>query len=224
MGKAYPVPVATIDSLHETEQVISKSRFLAQGCRCSSRSDALSVVKAVRARYPSATHHCWAYVAGEPGNSADVGSADDGEPHGTAGRPMLKALLHCGIGQICVVISRWFGGIKLGTGGLTRAYRAGVVENTAQMPVEIAEARVWCQLLCSYADLDTLRKVLESMKASTIEEKYDADVTMIFRVPEVSVENLTKAVAEASSGRGAVQQLRASQFGNLAADEESAIK
>lgn len=116
----FSIPAVGPDNPHRTEAVIRRSRFLAQGCHCVSRADAIKFVDAIRAVNPDATHNCWAYQAGAPGDTAAIGSSDDGEPRGTAGRPMLNALLHSGIGQICVVVSRWFGGVKLGVGGLAR--------------------------------------------------------------------------------------------------------
>ena len=87
---------------------------------------ARAFVEQIRTKHADATHNCWAFVTGAPGHSGQVGFSDDGEPHGTAGRPMLQVLLHCGVGEITMVVTRWFGGVKLGTGGLVRAYQDSV--------------------------------------------------------------------------------------------------
>lgn len=201
MAGSYPVPAMAPPEVHETEQIIRKSRFLAQGSRCASREEARELAAWIRSRYPDATHHCWAYVAGAPGCTANVGSSDDGEPHGTAGRPMLNALLHCGIGQICVVISRWFGGIKLGTGGLARAYGSGAAENAASMRTLLAQTMQCWQLCCAYADLSAVKRVLASLDAAVTEEKYGEVAALCLHVPEDRSAELAASVAEVSGGR-----------------------
>ena len=127
----YPIPAAGPDRPHRTELLIRRSRFLAQCAHTPGPEAARAFVESIRRANADATHNCWAYAAGAPGQTARIGSSDDGEPHGTAGRPMLQVLLHCGIGEICVVVTRWFGGVKLGTGGLVRAYQDSVRENLA---------------------------------------------------------------------------------------------
>ena len=110
----YPIPAAGPDRPHRTELLIRRSRFLAQCAHTPGPEAARAFVESIRRANADATHNCWAYAAGAPGQTARIGSSDDGEPHGTAGRPMLQVLLHCGIGEICVVVTRWFGGVKLG--------------------------------------------------------------------------------------------------------------
>ena len=84
--------------------------------------------------FPDATHNCWAYVAGPPASTGRVGMSDAGEPHGTAGRPMLTVLLHSGVGEIAAVVTRYYGGIKLGTGGLVKAYGGAVLAALEALP------------------------------------------------------------------------------------------
>ncbi|HXH03708.1 MAG TPA: YigZ family protein [Candidatus Competibacteraceae bacterium] len=140
----------------EVEIEIKKSRFIAHVAPAASRAEAMAVVAALRQRYPGATHYCWALLAG-----GESGMSDDGEPGGTAGRPMLNVLQHKGLGDVVAVVVRYFGGIKLGAGGLVRAYGQAVSQalQTARMvprlrPVERRlevdyplESRVrhWCQ-------------------------------------------------------------------------------
>lgn len=106
---------------HEIE--IRKSRFLALALPVDSRAAAQRHVAALKQRYGDARHHCWAYVLGDPKGTASAGMDDDGEPSGTAGRPILHTLQDRSVGDTLIVVVRWFGGIKLGAGGLTRAYR-----------------------------------------------------------------------------------------------------
>ena len=111
---------------HRVEQEVQRSRFLTTVEPVASAEEARAFVARVSAEFPDANHHCWAFVVGPPGSTASVGLSDDGEPHGTAGRPMLTALLHGGVGDIAAVVTRWFGGELLGKGGLVRAYTGGV--------------------------------------------------------------------------------------------------
>ena len=119
MGKRYNIPQP---GLHRCEEIIKRSRFIATVAWAPDVGAAKSFIETIKSEFPDATHNCWAYAAGPPGDTAAVGFSDDGEPHGTAGRPMLNALLHSGIGEAAVVVTRYFGGVKLGSGGLVRAY------------------------------------------------------------------------------------------------------
>ena len=114
----YKIPA----TLHRTEEKIKRSRFIATVAHASTEKDVKTFISMIKKEFPDATHNCWAYVAGPPGDTARVGMSDDGEPHGTAGKPILTVLLHSEIGEIVAVVTRYFGGTKLGKGGLVRAY------------------------------------------------------------------------------------------------------
>jgi hypothetical protein len=102
---------------HRARDEISRSRFVTTLAPAPSLAEAHAFVARVRAEFPDATHNCWAFVVGPPGSTGRVGLSDAGEPHGTAGRPMLTALLHSGVGDVAAVVTRYYGGTKLGTGG-----------------------------------------------------------------------------------------------------------
>ena len=102
MGEGYLVPDLAPGEIHRVEDVIRRSRFIATFARVSSTEEAKAFLERIRAEHAQATHNCWAFVAGEPGSTAQVGASDDGEPKGTAGRPMLTALLHSGVGEVAV--------------------------------------------------------------------------------------------------------------------------
>lgn len=108
------------------EEEIKKSRFITYLQRTEGLEEAKAFWAKIKLEHSSARHHCWATVAGKPTDSQQLGFSDDGEPAGTAGKPMLNALLGCGVGEISVVVVRYFGGTLLGTGGLVRAYGNGV--------------------------------------------------------------------------------------------------
>jgi len=106
----------------ESEYVVKKSRFIARVVPVNSREDALAAVALAKSDYPDARHHCWAYLLGSPKDARSAGMSDDGEPAGTAGKPILNVMQHGQIGDVLVVVTRYFGGVKLGAGGLVRAY------------------------------------------------------------------------------------------------------
>lgn len=159
----------------------------------------------IRALRPDATHNCWAYAAGPPGDTAHIGSSDDGEPHGTAGRPMLNVVLHCGIGRICVVVSRWFGGVKLGTGGLARAYQDATLENLAGLPLCEAVPRTMWRLRTGYACLAAIQRGLPEFEAALAAENYAEAASLVFSVPEEKNEALAVFVANASNGSATLE-------------------
>src|SRR4051812_21661975 len=114
----YPIPAAR----HRAELTIERSRFICTIAHAAEPDDAHAFIREMNAEFGDATHNCWAFVAGPPGDTNRIGMSDDGEPHGTAGRPMLTVLTHSGVGDIVAVVTRYYGGTKLGTGGLVKAY------------------------------------------------------------------------------------------------------
>ena len=100
MTEAYLVPNLAPDEIHREEDVVRRSRFIVSMARVSSTEEAKAFIERIRAEHPTATHNCWAFNAGAPEDTAQVGASDDGEPQGTAGRPMLTVLLHSGVGEI----------------------------------------------------------------------------------------------------------------------------
>ena len=196
----FDVPDASPERPHCTELVIRRSRFLAQCAHTPGPQAARAFVEHIRRRHADATHNCWAYAAGAPGGTAQIGSSDDGEPHGTAGRPMLQIVLHSDVGEICVVVSRWFGGVKLGTGGLVRAYQDSVRENLATLPLRRRVQETRLRLVLAYAHLDGLRRLLPAYEARIDTEDYQAEAHLLLRLPEEHAAAFTAALAGLSNG------------------------
>jgi uncharacterized YigZ family protein len=197
----YPVPADT----HRVTDVVRRSRFVTTAARASTEEAARAFVESVRRELPDATHHCWAFVAGPPGSTSHVGMSDAGEPHGTAGRPMLTALLHGGVGEIVVVCSRWFGGVKLGTGGLARAYAECVNHVLSSVPtIELVE-RKKVSVTVAYADVDGLRSLADRHGALVEEEIYGSSVLYRLAVPVSALERFRAGVAELTQGRARVE-------------------
>ena len=128
----YPVPANQVETLYE----IKKSKFIACAGFANSRESAMALLESVKQQYPDARHHCWAYIFGNPNAPSSAAMADDGEPSGTAGKPILNVLQHKDIGDIMIIVTRYFGGVKLGAGGLVRAYSAA-----AQQAIDALEVR-----------------------------------------------------------------------------------
>ncbi|RBW48434.1 YigZ family protein [Marinobacter sp. F3R11] len=124
MKKDYPVPAGYLE--RETE--VKKSRFIARVVPVADREGVKDWVEKAHQDHPDARHICWAYQIGRPGSAAEAGMNDDGEPSGTAGKPILSVIQHKDMGDVLVMVIRYFGGIKLGAGGLVRAY-AGAAES-----------------------------------------------------------------------------------------------
>jgi len=194
----YPVPAR----VHRVEETIQRSRFLTAAAHAPDADAAHAFVQRMRDEYPDATHHCWAFVAGPPGSTTHIGMSDDGEPHGTAGRPMLTTLLHSGVGEIVAVCTRWFGGVKLGTGGLSRAYSGGVKLVLASLPTEEKVERVTVEVVVAYPDVDAVQRLIAEMEAVVEAEEYGAEVRYRCGVPQPSVEAFRRALAEVTRGQG----------------------
>lgn len=124
MSCDYPTPAGIL----ERETVIRKSRFIARVAPVTGRDQVRVLVEQARADHPDARHVCWAYQVGPPGAAAEAAMNDDGEPSGTAGKPILNVIQHKDMGDVAVIVIRYFGGVKLGTGGLVRAY-AGAAQS-----------------------------------------------------------------------------------------------
>jgi uncharacterized YigZ family protein len=173
--------------------------------RAGTAEEARAFVDGIRSEFEDATHNCWAFVAGPPGATAEVGMSDDGEPHGTAGRPMLEALLHSGVGEIVAVVTRYYGGVKLGKGGLQRAYSGGVQRAIEALPRAERVRRIAVWVGVDYGARDPVERVATELDAVLLAEEYGAEVRLKVGVPESRLEEFRRAVAEATSGRGRVE-------------------
>jgi len=199
----YPIPSRS----HRVEEVIRKSRFISVGCHAPTPDAARAFVEAMREEFPDATHHCWAFVAGPPGDSALIGMSDDGEPHGTAGRPMLNALLQSGVGEIVAVCIRYFGGKKLGTGGLTRAYSGGVRLLLESLPIKEKVERLRLRIVVDYPAADALGRLMGDFEAVVETQDYGERVALRVSVPRDRIDSLSEAVAGLTRGQGTVSRL-----------------
>ncbi len=178
------------------ETTVRKSRFIARASAASTREQALAAVEESRRHWPDAGHHCWAYLIGSPASPATVAMSDDGEPSGTAGKPILNVLQHKDIGNIIVVVSRYFGGIKLGAGGLVRAYSGAAQSVIDVVPVVKFIPVIAQQLRISFSQEQDLRHWCSVNQAKIIDVEYLEHVHCIVELPEKFVENLTDTALE----------------------------
>ncbi len=185
------------------EQTIKKSRFICFLAPASDVKAAQSYIQAIRERYADARHVCWAFVAGEIGNTTDLGCSDDGEPAGTAGKPMLNVLLHSEIGEIVAVVVRYFGGIKLGTGGLVRAYSSSVSEAMKLMTSEEKTPQLRLRLQLPYPLEDAVRRHLAACAGEVLEAKYEDHLYLMCACPLKQLPVFEQLLGEI--GRGQIQ-------------------
>lgn len=174
---------------------IKKSEFIAYAYPVTSREKAMFHVEQLRVKYPDARHWCWAYIIGDPENTTSAGFDDDGEPNGTAGRPILNVLQHKSIGNIVIIVVRYFGGIKLGAGGLTRAYansaQAAVDKMTLQPYVPMAQIKI----LADFATEAQCRYVVEDLNGQIDDVTYSKQVTLTVTIAERDIETLKERLA-----------------------------
>jgi uncharacterized YigZ family protein len=198
----YPVPAAT----HRVEQEISRSRFVTTIGRASAVDEAQAFIRAVADEFSGATHNCWAYVVGPPGDTGRIGMSDAGEPHGTAGRPMLNALLHSPVGDVVAVVTRYYGGTKLGTGGLVRAYGGGVQAALATLPVTERITYVSLTVTVDYAKLAALQQLCGEHEAEILGQEFGAQVRVTLRVPDGNAGRFRAAVLDATRGQALLSE------------------
>ncbi|WP_201529749.1 YigZ family protein [Psychrobacter frigidicola] len=174
---------------------IKKSEFIAYAYPVTSREQAMFHVEQLRLQYTDARHHCWAYIVGDPDNTTSAGFDDDGEPSGTAGRPILNVLQHKSIGNIIIVVVRYFGGIKLGAGGLTRAYAGSAQSAVDEMKLCPYVAMAQVQIQADFATEAQCRYVVESLNGTIDDVAYSKDVLLNVTVAERDIDALRERLA-----------------------------
>ena len=202
-GVRYLIPAR----VHRVEESIQRSRFITTASHAPDPEAAHAFIQSVRDEFPDATHSCWAFVAGPPGSTARIGMSDDGEPHGTAGRPMLTTLLHGDVGEVVAVCTRYYGGVKLGTGGLSRAYAGGVKLVLATLPRSERVDRVRVEVSVGYPEVDALQRLMAEMEVVLEAEEYGEAVRFVCAVPEGTLGRFRRAVADLTRGVGTVRML-----------------
>ncbi|WP_110686319.1 IMPACT family protein [Salinicola aestuarinus] len=175
----YPTPALAPDELHVHTLEIEKSRFITWIGQVATPQAFEQLLTRARGHYPDASHHCSAFIAGAPGEQVAIGFSDDGEPGGTAGRPMFQALDGSGIGRIGVVVTRYFGGTKLGTGGLVRAYTQAVVQALDTLPLATHTERRECRIRVGFGQEAETRHWLAEREIPVDGVSYSSDGVLL---------------------------------------------
>ena len=200
--KAYPIPVATV----EAEEVIKKSRFLSIAAHTRGREEAKNFIDKIRAEHPDARHHCWAFIAGRPDDAQMWGFSDDGEPSGTAGKPILARLQGSGIGELCVVVVRYYGGIKLGTGGLVRAYGSGAGQAVDLIQTRLRVPESLASLTCDYDQLPDVEYFLAQFEGRIVDIDYGAQLNINLSLPDHTLTAFSDALTSRFRGMLSLQR------------------
>ena len=204
---SFSIPCATFTDPYCTEFIIRRSRFLAQAVHAPSLSEGRAFVDLMRIKHADANHNCWACVGGAPGDTGQAAASDDGEPHGTAGKPMLQILLHSGIGEICIVVTRWFGGIKLGTGGLVRAYQDAVRQNLEQLPLQAKRSLIQLSFIIAYQDRVSVERLVESLQGNITKLDYTSQINMQVALDQENQDVFIAGLRDITNGKAQVQLL-----------------
>ena len=192
----YKVPKDT----HEAELEVKRSRFLAFIKHTKGSASAKEFIHDLKSAYPDAGHHCYAFISGSPTDSNQYGFSDDGEPSGTAGMPIFTHLKHSGLGEVTIVVARYFGGTKLGTGGLARAYGEAAKLALLNLPVMQHVTMEQQVIELSFSQEAQIRNLIENSKGSILKAEYTDKVKLTISIPKAkdfvlpySVQRLSKS-------------------------------
>lgn len=194
----------------EGEIVEKKSRFIATVRKVESEEEAVSFIEEMKKKYWDARHNCSAFVIGRRAELTRC--SDDGEPSGTAGRPMLEVLLGEGVRNVAVVVTRYFGGTLLGTGGLVRAYTQAVKEGLANSIVGVERAGYEILIEIDYNGVGKLQYLMGQRNIEPVNSEYAETVRFTLVIPVEKCEELRKAMVEASNGRVKWEKVRELYF------------
>lgn len=189
----------------QSEIIEKKSRFIASLQPAASEEEAAAFIEAVKKKYWDAKHNCTAMVIGR--NAEITRCSDDGEPSGTAGRPMLEVLTGEGLRDVVVVVTRYFGGTLLGTGGLVRAYSQAVKEGLKNCETGVLREGRKVKLLMSYNDYGKVEHLCRTEGQELEEVIYREHVTVLMTIPEQLYENRIGKLRDASAGRLEIEEL-----------------
>lgn len=194
----------------EGEIVEKKSRFIATVRKCGTEEEAEAFIEEMKKKYWDARHNCSAFVIGSRGELTRC--SDDGEPSGTAGRSMLEVLTGSGIRNIAVVVTRYFGGTLLGTGGLVRAYTQAVKEGLANCRTGVMRNGCELEVTVDYNDVGKLQYYFGQQSIVPADSIYAENVKFILLIPVEKEENLRKNLIEITSGKVKIEKLKETYF------------
>ena len=188
--------------LSETEFTEKRSRFIGHVWPVDSEEEARACIEQMKKRYHDARHNCWCYRLKEGGVER---YSDDGEPQGTAGQPMLGVFQKEGVVNVCCVVTRYFGGVLLGAGGLVRAYNKSAKDALDAAGISVVRRWVEVTVPCPYALFERMKLEVEAIGGVLGDSEYAADVTVHALLPEGAAEDFSARVTELTAGAGTAQ-------------------
>lgn len=186
------------------EIVEKKSRFIANVRLAESEEEALAFIEEMKKKYWDARHNCYVYSVGT--NREYTRCSDDGEPSGTAGRPMLDVILGEGLYNVVVVVTRYFGGVLLGTGGLVRAYSKAVQEGLKESRIIEKQYGISLEVTTDYTGIGKIQYIAGERKLPILDSEYTDKVILKLLVPAGDVGSVQKAITEGTNGRAGMQK------------------
>jgi uncharacterized YigZ family protein len=188
----------TIQSPVRSEVKIKGSRFIGSAIPAANKEIAMIALEGIRKEFFDATHNCFAYRFGSSG--LEFRTADDGEPNGSAGKPILFSIQKAQVSDVLVVVTRYFGGTKLGVGGLARAYSESATDVLTKCEIVPVHRTTGVKIFCTYEDVDTVKKLIEKA-AIRYEQNYHDAVEFTAYIPQSQVENFTHSITTYTNAR-----------------------
>ncbi|MBD5584048.1 MAG: YigZ family protein [Clostridia bacterium] len=201
-----PEKYLSVSGRTQTKKIIEKSKFITTSCHVEGEEEARAFIAEISKEYSDATHNCYAYIADDKGNFLRF--SDDGEPQGTAGMPMLEVLKSKDLRQTAVVVTRYFGGIKLGAGGLLRAYSGCASENLEEAQKVQYEPCAELEITVSYSSVDAVLRYLQEKKADILNTMYLNDAIFTVAVKKSGEEEFSSSLVNLLNGKVKIKRLK----------------
>lgn len=198
--------VLTVFSQHQSEKIIEKSRFITYSKHVESEEEARAFIAQIRSEHSLATHVCFAFISDKTGNLQRF--SDDGEPQGTAGMPILEVLKNKKLYETAVAVVRYFGGIKLGAGGLVRAYSSSAAENLDGADIRSLEMCKEFEITVEYTQLDGAQKYFGSTNCEQLDVRYEDKVTILVAVKKREADGFKSELVDYMQGKVTIKEGR----------------
>ncbi|PID56524.1 YigZ family protein [candidate division KSB3 bacterium] len=195
MAQRYPIPAQTT----RTELIVKRSRFIATVAAAETVEAARAFIRKIRDEMPDATHHVYAFRIGY-GSSINEGLSDDGEPSGTSGKPTMAVLRGADLGDVVLVITRYFGGTKLGTGGLVRAYSDSAKAVLEQLPLREKLSVSTIVFALPYSNYEQVKRMLPAYQARILQENFSDRITLTLSIPDDLLQSFSGMISDFTVG------------------------
>lgn len=200
----------SVDGVCQTQKTIEKSQFITTSKHICGEEEAQNFIAEIKKKYSDATHNCYAFVADTSGNFLRF--SDDGEPSGTAGMPILEVIRNKKLFETAVVVTRYFGGIKLGAGGLLRAYSGCAAENLDASQKVLYEMCCQSEYTVGYQSVDAFLRFFAEKSADIIESRYENDVTFVAAVKKSEEQEINSDLINRLNGKVTIKKIKEYYF------------